>query len=316
MATCRRPDLLRRCLECLTAQSLDPSAYEIVVVDDGHTASSRAVVEEFDALTRSSPNVRYFESVGTRGPAGARNVGWRNAKAPVIAFTDDDTAPDRHWLREGLAAIDSERCAVSGRTVVPIEGELTDHARMTQGLESAEFITANALVPRKLLEELGGFDERFTRPWREDSDLHFRLLDSGVTIVRAPRAVVVHPVRPAPWGISLGQQANSFFEALLFKKHPRAYRETVTPQVPWRYYFIVASIAAAIAFACAQMWTPAAIALAAAVLTVIEFAMRRLRSTSSSRRHIAEMLTTSAIIPFLSIYWRLRGALHFKVMFW
>ena len=48
----------------------------------------------------------------------------------------------------------------------------------------AEFVTANCFCRREVLEAVGGFDERFTAAWREDSDLHFRLLDTGGTIVR------------------------------------------------------------------------------------------------------------------------------------
>ena len=40
--------------------------------------------------------------------------------------------------------------------------------------------------------------------------------------------------------------------------------------------------------------------------------MRRLRRTSRAPAHVVEMIVTSALIPFLSVYWRLRGALHFR----
>lgn len=322
MATFRRPDLLRRCLDALIDQSLPGSRYEIVVVDDGHTDDSRAVVEELALRTRGAPLLRYFRSAGTRGPAGARNLGWRRAAAPLIAFTDDDTVPQFDWLRAGLAAMCDEHTAVSGRVVVPRVPELTDHARMTQGLERAEFVTANAFVWRSSLERIGGFDERFTRPWREDSDLQFSLLEAGVGIVRADAAVVEHPVRAAPWGISIDQQANSYFEALLFKKHPDAYRLTVQPRTPWRYYFIVLCAAAAVASTLAALITnrpgPAMLALlflALALAGMLSFALMRLRGASHEPRHVAEMLVTSLAIPFLSVYWRIRGALHFKVLF-
>ena len=44
-------------------------------------------------------------------------------------------------------------------------------------------------------------------------------------------------------------------------------------------------------------------------------AWRRLRHTSHRAEHVAEMLATSAVIPFLSVYWRLRGALRWRVLF-
>src|SRR5690606_37787986 len=86
-------------------------------------------------------------------------------------------------------------------------------------------------------------DERYRRPWREDSDLHFALLERDYRIVHAPRALVLHPVRPAPWGISARIQKNVFFDALLFKKHPRLYRTRIAAGPPLRYYFVVTALA-------------------------------------------------------------------------
>jgi GT2 family glycosyltransferase len=54
-------------------------------------------------------------------------------------------------------------------------------------------------VRRSALIEVGGFDERFKRAWREDSDLQFALLDKG-RIARCEEAVVEHPVRAEAWG--------------------------------------------------------------------------------------------------------------------
>ncbi|TMG77552.1 MAG: glycosyltransferase, partial [Betaproteobacteria bacterium] len=148
--TCGRPDLLRRCVAALEAQSLAADAYEIIVVDD---------------------------TLARRGPAATRNIGWRRAKAPIVAFTDDDTVPDADWLARGLAAFEPGVDAVAGRIVMPLPATPTDYERNEQGLERAEFVTANCFVRRAVLQRLGGFDESFRLPWREDSDLHFRLLE-------------------------------------------------------------------------------------------------------------------------------------------
>ena len=53
-------------------------------------------------------------------------------------------------------------------------------------------------IRRGALEMVGGFDERFTVAWREDSDLQFTLLERGMVLVPALRAVVTHSIRPAP----------------------------------------------------------------------------------------------------------------------
>src|SRR5439155_26619516 len=143
----------------------------------------------------------------------------------------------------------------------------------------------------------GGFDERFPLAWREHSDLHFRLLEAGACIVREPRAIVVHPVRPAPWGVSISQQRKSMFDALLFKKHPRLYRERIRRSPPWDYYAIVALVPAAALLLPARHAGAAATCASLALLLVVRIAWKRLRHTSHSPAHVVEMVATSALIP-------------------
>lgn len=312
--TYRRPDLLRRCLEALLQQSLDAALYEVLVVDDGRSDDTRAVVEEL-AARPGAPQLRYLQPQGTRGPAAARNRGWRATLAPLVAFTDDDTVPDRRWLEEGRRALGRKLAAASGRVVVPVLGRPTDHARMTQGLETAEFVTANAFVRRSALERVGGFDERFKRAWREDSDLQFMLLEHCGEVGRASEAVVVHPVREARWGISLWQQENVSFDALLFKKHPQLFKTRIRSQPPWRYILIVLSTLAALGLALAGQGPAALLALLLALGGILSFAFKRLRGASLAPSHVAEMLVTSFAIPYLAVYWRFVGAWRFRVFF-
>ena len=216
----------------------------------------------------------------------------------------------------GLSAFDSPDVnAATGRVVVPLPDDPTDYHRNEAGLEGAEFVTANCFVRRGALEAVGGFDERFTAAWREDSDLHFNLLRAGRRIVSAPEAVVVHPVRPAPWGISLRQQRKSLFDALLYKKHPGLYRRQIRSSPPWEYYASVAALTAAAAGAVGGI-TPVALAgLGAWLWLTGRFCIRRLRRTSRSPYHVTEMIVTSALIPPLSVFWRLYGALRYRVLF-
>jgi glycosyltransferase involved in cell wall biosynthesis len=312
--TYRRPDLLARCLGALAGQDFDPAAFEVIVCDDAADPATRPRVEEF--ATGLRPVVRYLAVTGTHGPAAARNAGWRAARGAVVAFTDDDCVPEPAWLSEGVRPLESDPrlAAVTGRVVVPLGPRPTDYEKDTAGLEGAEFVTANCLCRRDVLARLGGFDERFAAAWREDSDLHFALLEAGAAVVKAPGAVVVHPVRPAPWGVSLRQQKKCLFDALLYKKHPALYRRRIRPGRPWDYYVIVASLAAGAALV---PWSAAAALGAAGVWALFtgRFAARRLRQTSRAPGHVAEMLVTSALIPPLSVFWRLYGAWKFRVPF-
>lgn len=321
--TCGRHRLLFRCLRALQNQTLPGSDFEVVVVDDGHDEETRIAVEAL-AASMAQPRLRYLRPPGAarQGPARARNHGWRIAAGRVIAFTDDDTVPLPEWLAEGEAALAAGgHAGIAGRVRVPLpavdrgERPPTDHELTTRGLERTEFVTANAFVRRDALERVGGFDERFTRAWREDSDLQFRLEDQPGGVARCERAVVLHPVREEPWGVSLRQQRNAAFEALLYAKHPRRYRRRAAPGVPWRYYAIVVLTLLAPAAALAGAPAVSGASTGAAAALVLGFAWDRLRETVHTPRHVGEMLATSALIPFLSVYWRLRGALRWRVWF-
>lgn len=322
MPTHKRPDLLDRCLGAVLAQAFDRHVYEVVVVDDapgddGTPSEARTLVEAVarQAAASGGPVVRYVPNTGpAHGPAAARNRGWQAARAPIVAFTDDDTQPEPQWLAQGLAAMVPGVDAAWGHVWMPIPAVPTDYERDAKGLEGAEFVTANCFVRRAALVRVGGFDERFRLAWREDSDLHFSLLSQGCTVVPAPAARVLHPVRPAPWGVSISQQKKAQYDALLARKHPALYRQRI-PGTPWRYYATVAALGlGAVALAAGR---PRAAGLAGAAWAGLtaDFAARRLRGTSKAPSHVAEMVVTSAAIPPLSVFWRLAGALKFKVPF-
>jgi GT2 family glycosyltransferase len=317
--TLRRPDLLRRCLDALLAQRIDPDAFEIIVVDEGREDTVRDLVLGIAEWIRA-PQVRYVRPLHGRGPSAARNRGWRAAKGALIAFTGDDAVPAPDWLMAGVAAFEGNRhwVALSGQVVEPSATAYVpvDKERMTQqGLKPAMLSSANAFVWRTALEAVGGFDERFTLSWREDPDLQFGLLARGAAVGHCPAARVVHPLRKESWRASLRQQRVSYFDALLYKKYPRLYRERIRRIPPWDYYLIVAFGAAAPMFWAVDWDHLAEASAVVAGALVLRLAWLRLRRTDRSVRRLLETLATSAVIPFLSVYWRVRGALRFRVLF-
>jgi GT2 family glycosyltransferase len=312
--TCGRADLLNRCLDALTAQQFEPTSYEIIIVDDGPSGRTQDVVAEWTArMSHKRLDVFYIANRGPHGPAAARNRGWRAARAPIIAFTDDDTVPTADWLKNGLAEFSVDVDAVWGRIEMPVSGTPTDYERDAKHLETAEFVTANCFCTRRMFEAVGGFDERFRFAWREDSDFHFMLLDRGARIAHAPQAVVVHPVRPAPWGVSISQQKKILFDALLYKKHPRRYREKIRATPRWDYYFIVASLIVWLGALASGAFGTAAIAGGIWLVLTGRFCWSRLRHTTRTRSHVSEMVLTSILIPPLAVFWRMVGAFRFRV---
>lgn len=319
IATDGRADLLCRCLEALFAQTLDPQAFEVIVVDDGRDAEIEVIVDSFKA--RTGPVVRQVRP-RQGGPAVGRNAGWRAAYAKVIAFTEDDTVPVPDWLEQGERALAPGLVALCGKVQAPtVQGSHGTASRPDEGGPAArgraatEFATANAFVRRSALLTIGGFDERFQRAGREDSDLEFRLLRDAGAIGRSDAAVVERPVRPERWDICLRQQKNAFFDALLYKKHPELYRERILAAPPWDYYAIVALTLAAPVLWGAGVGGSAAVSLLLALVGVLHVAAKRLRRSALTPEYVVEGVVTSALIPFLAVYWRLRGALHFRVLF-
>jgi glycosyltransferase involved in cell wall biosynthesis len=308
--TYRRHDFLTRLLAALAAQDMPADEFEIVVADDALSDATRELVERWAAHAPMA--VRYVRPNGAHGPAAARNAGWRSTEAEIIAMTDDDCVAEIDWLSRGIADLEeSGAAACAGRVVVPLPDGPTDYELDAAGLAKAEFVTANCFCRRSALEAVGGFDERFCYAWREDSDLYFTLLEHGCIVDRS-LATVVHPVRPAGWGVSLGQQRKGLFDSLLFRKHPELYREKIAP-FPLSYYAIAASLALAVGSLAvgAPRWATVG-ALTWGALTGGFFA-RRLEGTSRAPSHIAEMAVTSAVIPMASLYWHVRGMWRFGV---
>ena len=309
IATHRRDDSLRRLLGRLLAQDYPAARREIIVVDD---AQSESVPRLVAALTEEHPGAGIHSLPGARrGPAAARNVGWRAARGAVIAFIDDDAYPaDARWLTEGTAPFrDRSVVGVSGAVTVPVDKPPTDFQRNVQGLEAGVFITCNAFYRRSALIAVGGFDEAFRAPYREDSDLQFRVEAAGGRLVRNPRARVVHPAPRGRFAVSLWLQRYSQYNALIAKKHPRRYRRELERRPPWPYYGIVGAGAAALALGVTGRRGPAL--LTALVWAALEgrFFQRRARGVVHTPRHLAGLALTSLLIPPLSVYWRLRAAL-------
>lgn len=313
--TYHRDDLLERCLLALISQDYPSSAYEILVVDDGRSDETEAFVERFSERY-GGPHICYLRPpAGKRGPASARNTGWDVALGKIIAFTDDDTIPTRNWLEQGMSAMSAGAAAVWGHVEVPLPAHPSDAERNTAGLHGAEFITANCFVQREVLAAVGGFDERFLRAWREDSDLYFTLLERGYEVKPAPRAVVVHPAKDAPAAACLKQHGNLYYDALLYKKHPRLYREKIATAPPLRYYAAVTAFIAAVIAGLFGSVAIAVVCLLAWLILTGFVVVRRLRGIRASRPVVAGILWTSLFIPFLAVYWRLAGSLHYRAVF-
>lgn len=94
ICTYNRAELLRLALETLLRQSPANLTYEVIVVDNNSTPETRAVVDE---IAQRDSRVRYVRET-RQGNAYARNTGVANARAPIVAFLDDDVTVRDNWL--------------------------------------------------------------------------------------------------------------------------------------------------------------------------------------------------------------------------
>ena len=312
--TYQRATLLTRCLDALVRQKFDKDQYEIIVVSDGPDAQTEKIV---DSLAKyQEPKLRYIPLPQKKGPAAARNYGWLNAKGRIIAFTDDDCVPDANWLNQIVQHCNIEdSVALTGRVIVPVSKRPTDYELNTAHLQTADFITANCACTKNALVKAGGFDEQFSMAWREDSDLEFKLIDQQIPIIRIDSAIVIHPVRRSAWGISIKEQKKTMYDALLYKKHPKLYREKIKSKSPVLYYLIIAAFVVMLIGLLTRQNMLTIAGLATWIGFTAFFAIKRLYITKLSLNHIAEMVITSLVIPFISVFWQWYGALKYRVLF-
>jgi glycosyltransferase involved in cell wall biosynthesis len=269
---------------------------EILVVDDRTDQSGPLGAPQAKVLSGRA-----------RGPAAARNTGWRAARYPWVAFLDDDVVPDPDWFARLRADLDvpARVGGVQGRLWVPRPADRppTDWERSTAGLEEARWITADMAYRRAALAEVGGFDERFPRAYREDAELAYRVRRAGWDLVRGARRVS-HPVRAeGPW-VSLRAQRGNADDALLRHMYGPRWRALVEafPGRRPRHAAVTAALAVAIA-------VPRLRPVAAAVWLAgtAEFAAARIRPGPKTPREVgATLLTSVAIPPLATVHW-LRG---------
>jgi len=135
----------------------------------------------------------------------SNNEGWRKAKGDIVWFIADDMVPEPDALEKALQVFrDKDPDGVEGH----IYG-------LVERIYDWGFMSGHIFYKRKVLQQYGGFDERF-KGWRGDTDFAWTVLDGGGKIIYCPESKAMHPGRPTT-------VPNMEAERLLQKKHPERY---------------------------------------------------------------------------------------------
>jgi glycosyltransferase involved in cell wall biosynthesis len=198
VATHNRAAFLIDLLEALTKQ-LDVS-YEVLLVDDGSSDETWSLLTAL--IPRQTAAVRALRLSSSHGPSVARNVGVNAARAPRIAFTDDDCLPTPEWLG---ALLEAGPALVAQGATLP-HGSRTGPWDRSIRVTSASplYETCNLAVDRDAFVAASGFPELRLLPgptargFGEDAVLGAALAETGGR-AWAPDAVVRHRWLPGSY---------------------------------------------------------------------------------------------------------------------
>ncbi len=211
--------------DCLNGVGrLEYPDYEVIVVNDGSTDGTAAIIREYPFRIISTAN---------RGLSAARNTGWEVATGQIVAYIDDDASPDPHWLSYLALTFLNRDCAGVGGPNIPFsnDGMVASCVANAPGgpapvllsdSEAEHVAGCNMAFRKAWLEAIGGFDSQF-RVAGDDVDVCWRLRERGGKLCFSPSAVVWHHYRNSVRAYWKQQTGYGKAEALLEKKCPEKF---------------------------------------------------------------------------------------------
>ncbi len=228
--TFNRREMVRRTLETLFAQTFPADKYEVIVVVDGSTDGTAAMLRTLKPACR----FRVIEQEN-RGLAGARNTGFREADAGLVLFLDDDMMCDQGLVAAHVAAHETT-CQLVAFGVIFLSADSPPslaaecfnreigafHLRQNQSGRKAwqqiECVFSNTSLSRASLIEAGGFDETFRM--REDLELGARLCNAGLHAWYINSAVAYHCYNKNIDDLVQDAEAFATADVMFARKHP------------------------------------------------------------------------------------------------
>jgi len=225
---------IERFIKAILSQTYLPR--EIVIVDDGSTDKTAEIVKKY---ANGNQVLKYIYQEN-RGPAAARNNAWRNANADVCIFTDGDCVPRNNWIEEIIKPFCDVRIAAVGGRYETINknkilarfiGYEIDYRYRKVEKEITAHGTYNLAVRKKVLEEIGGFDEKYKRPSGEDWDITYKISEK-YKIIFTRSAIVGHNHPEEFWPYLKNQFFRGFDRIRVYRDHPEKMKgDNYTPSI-------------------------------------------------------------------------------------
>ncbi len=262
--------VIRGTLEAMLAFDYPTDRYEVVVINDGSTDDTGAIVRSFAERDRRIRLVDVAPGEGGKGKSRALNLGLAATDAELVAVYDADNTPEPQALRYLVAQLllHPDLGAVLGkfRTVNRSRNLLTRFINV-ETLSFQSIVQAgrwklfrvstlpgtNFVIRRTLIEGLGGWDEAAIT---EDSELSIRVYMEGFRIKVIPYAVT-HEQEPETWAVWFKQRTrwvrgNNYVATKFLRQIPRFRRKALAVEVLYLlslyYVFFVAIVASDLLF--------------------------------------------------------------------
>lgn len=196
LCTFNRAHLLERVLDACFEQTVSSSDYEVVLVNDGSTDDTAAVIER--AKRRATCAFSVIDQINS-GLAKGRNAGIARAAGERIVFIDDDVLPLPTFVAEHLRSSERHPLAIVRGGAINVENfdDLPPPVWSWKNYSGNYFWTTNVSVPLPTIRAIGGFNEDFAEYGWEDIDVGLRLRFAGVKAVFNKHALVYH-YKPRP----------------------------------------------------------------------------------------------------------------------
>lgn len=150
--------VIGKCIKAVKNQTLPKEEYEIIVVDNNSKDKTAEIARNLGATV-----VSYTQK---QGFSAAKQFGTKKAKGEIIAYTDADSIPDKHWLERIKKLMQNKNLVCVGGTILSSEDTMTNFsfiiydliARAHQLVDIPLIWSPNMAVRKDAFMKAGGFN--------------------------------------------------------------------------------------------------------------------------------------------------------------